>query len=72
MSKGVEGENKEVFKMHILLQVYGWGGSKYGQVGVGTRHIYRRPMLLETLQSETTVAVECGHYHSLALTADNQ
>ncbi|CAG5123144.1 unnamed protein product, partial [Candidula unifasciata] len=52
--------------------VYGWGGSKYGQVGVGTRHIYRRPMLLETLQSETVVAVECGHYHSLALTTDNQ
>ncbi|BFZ08491.1 hypothetical protein BsWGS_11531 [Bradybaena similaris] len=52
--------------------VYGWGSSKYGQVGVGTRHIYRRPMLLETLQSETTVAVECGHYHSLALTTDNQ
>ncbi|CAL1526241.1 unnamed protein product [Lymnaea stagnalis] len=52
--------------------VYGWGNSKYGQVGVGTCHVYKRPMLLETFQSETVVAVDCGHYHSLALTADHQ
>ncbi|XP_059167595.1 uncharacterized protein LOC131949741 [Physella acuta] len=52
--------------------VYGWGNSKYGQVGVGTRHVYKRPMLLETLQPETVIALDCGHYHSLALTSDNQ
>ncbi|XP_005100274.1 uncharacterized protein LOC101858037 isoform X2 [Aplysia californica] len=52
--------------------VYGWGSSKYGQVGVGTCHVYRRPMLLETMQSEVVVAVDCGLYHSLALTADHQ
>ncbi|XP_055882453.1 uncharacterized protein LOC106072788 isoform X4 [Biomphalaria glabrata] len=52
--------------------VYGWGNSKYGQVGVGTSHIYKRPMLLETLQSDTVVAIDCGQYHSLALTADHQ
>ncbi|GFO46551.1 X-linked retinitis pigmentosa GTPase regulator-like protein [Plakobranchus ocellatus] len=52
--------------------VYGWGNSKYGQVGVGTRHVYRRPMLVEGLQLETVVSVQCGHYHSLALTEDHQ
>ncbi|KAH9487798.1 E3 ubiquitin-protein ligase herc2, partial [Bulinus truncatus] len=52
--------------------VYCWGNSKYGQVGVGTTYVYKRPMLLETLQSDTVVAVDCGQYHSLALTADHQ
>lgn len=52
--------------------VYGWGSSLYGQVGVGTRHVYHRPMLIETLMSESCVAVSCGQYHSLTLTADNQ
>lgn len=52
--------------------VYGWGNSRYGQVGVGTRHVYRRPMLVEGLQLETVVSVQCGHYHSLALTEDHQ
>ncbi|RUS76283.1 hypothetical protein EGW08_015955 [Elysia chlorotica] len=52
--------------------VYGWGNSRYGQVGVGTRHVYRRPMLVEGLQLEVVVSVQCGHYHSLALTEDHQ
>ncbi|XP_076469360.1 uncharacterized protein LOC143299801 isoform X3 [Babylonia areolata] len=50
--------------------VYGWGNSRYGQVGVGTRHIYHRPMLVETLLPHTCVAVHCGQYHSLVITAD--
>ncbi|KAK7102561.1 hypothetical protein V1264_020760 [Littorina saxatilis] len=50
--------------------VYGWGNSRYGQVGVGTRHVYHRPMLLEALLSHTCVALHCGQYHSLAITAD--
>jgi len=50
--------------------VYGWGSSKYGQVGTGTTHTYTRPMLLETLSKVVCVAIECGHYHSLALTED--
>ncbi|KAK3101004.1 hypothetical protein FSP39_000154 [Pinctada imbricata] len=49
--------------------VYGWGSSKYGQVGLGTRHIYSRPMFLDTLTSTPCVQVVCGQYHSLALTA---
>ena len=53
-----------------LLQVYGWGDSQYGQVGVGTRHVYHRPMLLEALLPHSCVAVHCGQYHSLAITSD--
>ncbi|XP_041350104.1 uncharacterized protein LOC121369224 isoform X2 [Gigantopelta aegis] len=52
--------------------VYGWGCSRYGQVGVGTTHSYSRPMLIETLASETCVSVDCGQYHTLVLTADSQ
>ncbi|XP_046564861.1 uncharacterized protein LOC124273631, partial [Haliotis rubra] len=51
--------------------VYGWGRSQYGQVGVGTRHHYTRPMLIESLLSETVVSIECGQYHSLALTENS-
>ncbi|KAK6176559.1 hypothetical protein SNE40_014821 [Patella caerulea] len=60
----------EQHTMAITQQgVYGWGSSMYGQVGVGTRHTYTRPMLLETFLElgETVVAIECGQYHTLAL-----
>ncbi|XP_052768315.1 uncharacterized protein LOC128208770 [Mya arenaria] len=48
--------------------VYGWGWSKYGQVGLGTTHVYTRPMLIDSLTGVHCVAVDCGQYHSLALT----
>ncbi|KAL8577369.1 hypothetical protein ACOMHN_038273 [Nucella lapillus] len=48
--------------------VYGWGNSRYGQVGVGTRHEYYRPMLVEALLPHTCVSIQCGQYHSLAIT----
>ena len=55
-----------------FFQVYGWGSSQYGQVGLNTRLTYTRPMLLDTLSQVSCVAVECGQYHSLALTDDAQ
>ncbi|KAL3853004.1 hypothetical protein ACJMK2_016594 [Sinanodonta woodiana] len=48
--------------------VYGWGSSKYGQIGLGTRHTYTRPMLLEGISKESFVSIECGQFHTLALT----
>ena len=54
----------------VLSQVYGWGSSKYGQVGTGTTHIYSRPMLIETLSTAHCVDIVCGQYHTLALTAE--
>nr|XP_022297301.1 uncharacterized protein LOC111106775 isoform X2 [Crassostrea virginica] len=50
--------------------VYGWGSSKYGQVGTGTTHIYSRPMLIEALSTAHCVDIVCGQYHTLALTAE--
>ncbi|XP_062616739.1 uncharacterized protein LOC134278436 [Saccostrea cucullata] len=50
--------------------VYGWGSSKYGQVGTGTTHIYSRPMLIEALSGVSCVDVVCGQYHNLALTVE--
>ena len=55
-----------------IVQVYGWGCARYGQVGVGTTHSYSRPMLIEALARETCVGVDCGHYHTLVLTAGSQ
>jgi len=57
---------------HVCVQVYGWGCSGYGQVGVGTRHIYTRPVVLETLNHANVVSLDCGQYHSLALTVDGR
>ncbi|KAK3585949.1 hypothetical protein CHS0354_038491 [Potamilus streckersoni] len=48
--------------------VYGWGSSKYGQIGLGTRHTYTRPMLVEGISKESFVSIECGQFHTLALT----
>ncbi|XP_064605669.1 uncharacterized protein LOC135470577 [Liolophura sinensis] len=56
----------------VLTQqgVYSWGSSRYGQVGVGTSNqTYSRPMLVEKLTDIQVVSVDCGQYHSLALTA---
>ncbi|XP_055999241.1 uncharacterized protein LOC125654012 isoform X3 [Ostrea edulis] len=50
--------------------VYGWGSSRYGQVGTGTTHIYSRPMQVEALSCASCVDVVCGQYHTLALTAE--
>lgn len=61
---------------HILALssqgVYSWGSSKYGQVGVGTRHRYSRPMLVEALSNERCVKVDCGQYHSIVLTEEGK
>ncbi|XP_052272508.1 uncharacterized protein LOC127873013 isoform X1 [Dreissena polymorpha] len=48
--------------------VYSWGSSAYGQVGLGTTHVYTRPMLIEELCGVVCSAIDCGQYHSLALT----
>lgn len=63
-----------VFKIYtcFLFQVYGWGSSKYGQVGTGTTHIYSRPMLLEALSATNCVDIVCGQYHTLALTSEGE
>ncbi|XP_063404631.1 uncharacterized protein LOC134688085 isoform X2 [Mytilus trossulus] len=50
--------------------VYSWGSSLYGQVGVGTRHMYSRPMLVNV--GHQCISVVCGLFHTLALTHDNQ
>lgn len=52
--------------------VFAWGSSQYGQIGIGTRHIYSRPMQLDKLSSLQCVSVESGQYHSLAVTADGE
>ncbi|XP_052092114.1 uncharacterized protein LOC127728604 isoform X1 [Mytilus californianus] len=50
--------------------VYSWGSSLYGQVGVGTRHMYSRAMLVNF--GHHIISVVCGLFHTLALTNDNQ
>lgn len=56
----------------IFSQLYGWGSSKYGQVGQGTRHVYTRPMLIEEMSKMMCIAIDCGQYHSVTLTDEGQ
>ncbi|KAL5013415.1 hypothetical protein ScPMuIL_007685 [Solemya velum] len=50
--------------------VFCWGSSAYGQVGTGTRHTYTRPMLLDALSAVQCVSVQCGQYHTMALSVE--
>ncbi|XP_039296337.1 uncharacterized protein LOC111057898 [Nilaparvata lugens] len=52
--------------------VYSWGSSKYGQLGVGKVMQSSQPRLVETLANRRVVTVECGQYHSMALTDDGK
>ncbi|RZF46926.1 hypothetical protein LSTR_LSTR013238 [Laodelphax striatellus] len=52
--------------------VYSWGSSKYGQLGVGKVMQSSQPRLIESLAHSRVVTVECGQYHSMALTDDGK
>ncbi|CAL4106537.1 unnamed protein product, partial [Meganyctiphanes norvegica] len=63
-------------KNHMLAitdqGVYGWGSSKYGQVGCGGTNRYPRPSFIMELEGKNVVAVACGQFHSLAITKDGK
>ncbi|EDO45417.1 predicted protein [Nematostella vectensis] len=52
--------------------VYSWGSSEYGQLGQGDTQQHTRPVYVTELSDKKCIAVVCGHYHSLALSADQQ
>ena len=63
-------------KNHMLAitdnGVYGWGSSRYGQVGTGGTGRYPRPTLLMNLVGIGVIHVACGQFHSLAVTNDGR
>ncbi|XP_068758844.1 uncharacterized protein [Montipora capricornis] len=52
--------------------VYSWGSSEYGQLGQGDTRQQTRPVYITELSDKRCIAVVCGHYHSLALSADHR
>ena len=68
--------NQEIKYLNIYLlsteQVYGWGNSRYGQVGTGNTGRYPRPTLLLQLNGIGIIHVACGQFHSLAVTSDGR
>lgn len=52
--------------------VYSWGSSEYGQLGQGDTQQQTRPVYITELSDKKCIAVMCGHYHSLALSADHR
>ena len=51
----------------VFWQVYSWGSSQFGQLGVGITSHLSHPKLVETLSEENIVQVSAGQYHSLAI-----
>ncbi|KAK3700687.1 hypothetical protein QZH41_015637 [Actinostola sp. cb2023] len=52
--------------------VYAWGSSEYGQLGQGDNRQHTRPVFITELSDKSCIAIICGHYHSLALSADQR
>ncbi|XP_076055438.1 RCC1 and BTB domain containing protein claret isoform X3 [Oratosquilla oratoria] len=60
-------------KNHMLALtdngVYGWGSSKYGQVGTGSTGRFPHPMVISCLEGASITSVACGQFHSMAVSA---
>lgn len=52
--------------------IYIWGGSQYGQLGLGELMQSPSPELVTSLAQEVVIDAVAGQYHSLALTADGR
>ncbi|GIY76864.1 hypothetical protein CDAR_513182 [Caerostris darwini] len=52
--------------------LFGWGSSRYGQLGLGELQQTVQPRIIESLLSENIVKIKCGQYHSIALNADGR
>ena len=53
--------------------VYSFGSSHYGQLGLGKDvQLSRNPTIINNLVNKDIVRVECGQYHSLAISASGQ
>lgn len=55
-----------------ILKVFGWGSSRFGQLGAGEVQQAVQPIIIESLLTEEIARIECGQYHSLALTRDGR
>ncbi|KAG8181594.1 hypothetical protein JTE90_013556 [Oedothorax gibbosus] len=52
--------------------IFGWGSSRYGQLGIAEVQQTNQPRLIESISREDIAKVQCGQYHSLALTSDGR
>ncbi|KAF7988653.1 hypothetical protein HCN44_001226 [Aphidius gifuensis] len=52
--------------------IYAWGGSQYGQLGLGRLLQTPNPELIVSLADEIIVDAVAGQYHSVALTMDGR
>ena len=52
--------------------IYTWGGSQFGQMGVGTLTQCSNPQLITSLAEELIIDTVAGQYHSVAVTSDGR
>ncbi|RXG50709.1 Ultraviolet-B receptor UVR8 [Armadillidium vulgare] len=75
-----EGSDGECYQPKVIsyltnmktYSVYGWGSSRYGQVGTGGTGRYPRPTLISSFINVKVIHVACGQYHSLAVTKEGK
>ena len=53
-------------------KLWSWGLNKFGQCGDGTLNTCFKPKLISTFKYEKIKQIDCGSYHSFALTMDNK
>jgi hypothetical protein len=64
--------HNNIHDLFAFFQVYAWGSSQYGQLGVGKTGQCPYPQLVEHLSREHIIAVSAGQYHSIALADDGR
>ncbi|XP_054722034.1 uncharacterized protein LOC129231695 [Uloborus diversus] len=52
--------------------LFGWGSSRFGQLGAGDVQQTIQPIVLESLISEEIIKIKCGQYHSIAVASDGR
>ncbi|GFY45525.1 x-linked retinitis pigmentosa GTPase regulator homolog [Trichonephila inaurata madagascariensis] len=52
--------------------VFGWGSSRFGQLGMGELQQTNQPRIIESLFTENVTKIQCGQYHSVALNAEGR
>jgi hypothetical protein len=67
--RGEKRLNTLLYIFHFVYQVYAWGSSQLGQVGLGSRKGSSEPvMIADAFGGDEVAQVACGMYHSLVVT----
>lgn len=61
-----------MFFISLVMQVFSWGSSTHGQLGLGDTLKRTRPVQIPSLSNVSLVSIECGQYHCIALDEEHR